>query len=70
MRQEAAMPLLAVLLVATAPPPPVRTSAEVRVLIISGASITARSWRPAVTPHQRVTRDQLTGGPLRLTEYE
>jgi len=47
-----------------------QTSAEVRVMIISGASVDARSWQPARTPHQRETSDRLTGASLRLTEFE
>ena len=45
-------------------------SAEVRVTIIGGANIDARSWRPASVPHQRETSDRVTGAPLRLTEFE
>ncbi|WP_309610630.1 hypothetical protein [Sphingomonas sp.] len=76
------MPFLAALLLVTPFAPPTdrpqcfsavggaMAIAEVRVRIISGTSVDARSWRPAGTPHQRETSERVTGALLRLTEFE
>ena len=76
------MPFLAVLLLVTPSAPPTDSphrfsavggngaGAEVRVRIISGVHVDARTWQPARTLHQRETSDRLTGALLRLTEFE